>query len=99
MIVSDPCGFLHSVQGHVEEQRADHPTLRSSLLGRGEPAAIHDPGLQPLTDQSPGGEGAESGHEPGVVDAVERRRQVRVEYPHTLRVLPVKRGVDRPIAS
>ncbi|NHI05735.1 hypothetical protein STPH2_1098 [Streptomyces sp. KO7888] len=31
-----------------------------------------------------------------MVDTVERRRQVCVEHPRTLRVLPVERGVDGP---
>ena len=95
-VVADPCGFLHPVQGHVEEQWADHSPLRSPGLGWGEPASIHGPGHEPLPDQTPGGEGAERGHQPVVVDAVERRRQVRVEHPHTLRVLPVERAVDGP---
>ncbi|MEY9997370.1 hypothetical protein ABIE67_009489 [Streptomyces sp. V4I8] len=38
-VIADPCGFLHSVQGHVEEQRANHPLLaefppRSGRTGR-----------------------------------------------------------------
>ncbi|MER7694946.1 transposase, partial [Streptomyces sp. NPDC097610] len=46
----------------------DHSALRSSRLGRGEPSSIHGPGLQSLPDQSPGGESAERGHQPFMVD-------------------------------
>ena len=58
-----PCGrrgstgprrLLQPVQGHVHHQRADHPALGSSLLGRGEPAVLDHARLQPLRDQRPG---------------------------------------------
>ena len=42
------------------------------------------------------GEGADLVEEMLVVDAVERRRQVRVQDPLTVRVFPVHRLVDRP---
>ena len=42
-----------------EQHRADHPALRSSLLGRGEPALLDHAAVSQPGDQSPGGERAE----------------------------------------
>ena len=61
-------------QPHLQPTRSTHnvrpscrtPTLGSSLLGRGEPTAVDHSSLQPLLDQSPGGEPAERGQQ--VVD-------------------------------
>ena len=53
--------------------RSHHSALRSSLLGRNEPAPLHHAGGQPPGNHSPGGEGAEMIQQPVVVDAVERR--------------------------
>src|ERR1017187_9269551 len=52
-----------------------HPALRSSLLGRGEPAIFDHARLQPLRDHSPGGERAELAEDVGMVNPVKRRRQ------------------------
>ena len=94
LAVADPGGVLHPVQGNVQQRRGDHPALRGSLLGRGEPTVLDHARLQPLRDQSPGGERAEHGQKVVMVDAVERRRQIRVEHPPALRVLALQRQVD-----
>ena len=71
--VADSGGFFHPVQRNVQQQRADHPTLRSALLSRGEPALLDHASSQPPGDHAPPGEGAEVSQQPLVVDAVERR--------------------------
>ena len=95
-VVADPGGLLQPVQGHVKQQRTDHPALRGSLLGRGEPAAIDHSRPQPLPDPVPGWERAERGQQTFMINSVECRRQVGVEYPHPLRVLALQRGIDGP---
>ena len=90
------------MQGHVQQQRADHPALGSSLLGRGEPAVLDHPRLQPSGDQFPGRERAELAEQVMMVDPVERRRQVRVEYPPPGRVgalADLVDGLDRVMAA
>ena len=81
LLVSDPGGLFHPVQSNVQQHRAYHPALRSSLLGRGEPTVLDHTCLQPPGDQSPGGERAELAEQVVMIDSVERRRQVRVEHP------------------
>lgn len=73
----------------------DHPALRGALLGRCEPAAVHHSRLQPAPDEFPGGEGSELVQEVVVIDAVERRCQIRVEHPHPLGPWALASGVDR----
>ena len=51
--VADSGGVFHPVQRDVQQQRADHPALRSSLLGRGEPALLDHAGLQPSARSVP----------------------------------------------
>ena len=94
--VADPGGCFHPVQSNVQQQRADHPALRSSLLGRGEPAVLDHARLQPLRDQSPGGERAELRRAGG------RGRCGRTPPPGPRRaptaawaLLPLQRRVDR----
>src|SRR3954447_25677933 len=70
--VADSSGFLHPVQRNVEQHRADHPALRSSLLGRGKPSLLDHAGAQPPGNHSPGGKRGQMSQSPGVVDAVER---------------------------
>ena len=65
---------------------ADHPTLRSTFFGGGEPAALDHPGVQPLPYHSPGGERAKRGTDVTMVEPVERRLQVAVQHPQALRV-------------
>src|SRR5664279_2689867 len=69
--------LFHPVESNVEEQRADRPALRSSLLGRGEPTFLDHARLEPVGDKSPGWERAELVQEVGVINAVERPRQIR----------------------
>ncbi len=100
--VSDPCGLLHPVQRDVQQQGADHPALRSSLLGRRELPCLHHSRLEPCPDRSPCGERAELGQEPVVIDAVERSGQIGVEYPSTLCALTAQRledGLDGVVAA
>ncbi|MFH8477016.1 hypothetical protein [Streptomyces sp. NPDC018000] len=97
-LVLAPGGLFHPVESDVQ-QRADHTALRSSLLGRCEPAAVDHTGLQPAPDQVPGGELSDGGSQVVVVDAVERRRQVRVQHPQTLRGLALHVQKIAPIAS
>ena len=91
------------MEGDVQEQRADHPTLGSSLLGRGEPLALLEHArLQPGADQVPAGKRAEHGEKVVVVDSVERRGQVRVQHPQPFRVLAahrVEQGLDRVLTA
>src|SRR5674476_37872 len=99
--VADPSGLLHPVESDVEKQRADHPALRSSLLGGGEPTFLDHARLEPVGDQSPGWERAEHAQEVVVVDPVERPRQIRVEDPPSLGVRTlgnVEDGIDRVMA-
>src|SRR2546421_4366081 len=92
--VADPCGLLHPVQRHVQQQGADHPALWSPLQGRGELALLHPPRLQPCPDRFPCREGAEPGQKLVVIDVVERPGQVGVEDPLALRALAVQRRED-----
>ena len=93
-VVPDPGGGLHAVQSNIQQQRADHPALRSALLGRGEPAILDHARRQPLPDQFPGGERAQRPQDVIMVEPVECRRQVGVEHPQTFRVGAAGRRVD-----
>jgi len=73
----------------------DHPALRSTFLGGGEPAVLDHPGLQPLPHHSPSGERAQRGTDVHMVEPVERRLQVGVQHPQTLRVGAAGHRVDR----
>jgi site-specific DNA recombinase len=74
----------------------DHAALGSSLPGRRESLArLEHPGRQPCPDHVPGGERSDGVKEPGVIDLVERRRQVSVENPHPLGARPLADGIDR----
>ena len=53
------------------------------------------PAFEPSAHHSPGGEHAQRLADVIVVEPVERRRQVGVERPQTLRVSAAGRGVDR----
>ena len=76
--------------------RSHHAALGSSLPGWREPLArFEHPGLQPALDHAPGGKRPERLEEPGVIDLVERRRQVGVKNPHPLGARPLADGVDR----
>ena len=57
--IAGPCGLLDTVQSNVQQRRADHPTLRGSLLGRGELFLLDHTGGQPLPDLFPCGKQAE----------------------------------------
>jgi hypothetical protein len=85
--VAGPCGLLHPVQRHVQQQGADHPPLGSPLQRRGELPLVHHPGLQPCPDRSPCREGPEAGQKLVVIDVVERPGQIGVEDPPTFRAL------------
>ncbi len=71
--IAHSSGLLHPVPRDVEQHRADHPALWSSLHDRGEPALLDHTGRQPPGNHCPGGERAEVGKQPLMVDAVERR--------------------------
>jgi len=91
--------ILKPVQCDVQQQGADDTALRSPLLGGREPLArFEHPGFQPVPDHVPGGERPERLKKPGVVDAIERRRQVRIQYPGPLRGL-LAGGLDRVLAA
>ena len=96
-------GLFQPVEGDVQEQRADHPALGSSLLGWGEPLALLEHArLQPGADHVPCGKRAEHGEKVVVVDSVERRGQVRVQDPQPFRVLAahrVEQGLDRVLTA
>ena len=91
------------MQGDVQEQGADHAALRSSLVGRCEPfARLEHTRLQPIANHFPGREWPDHRHQVGMIDSIERRRQVSVENPLTLRGLALQRlvdGLDRIVAS
>jgi len=72
-----------------------HPTLRGPLVGGGESALLDHASSQPSGDKPPCGEGAQMCQQPLMIDAVERCRQVRVEYPLTLGPAALERPVDR----
>ncbi len=79
-----------------------HPALGSSLLGRGEPPVLDHARPQPLLDHSPCGERAELGENMGMIETVERCRQVCVEHPPSLRAFTVGDvvdGLDRVMAA
>jgi site-specific DNA recombinase len=56
---------------------SDHPALRSSLLGAGQPTVLDHARLQPRADHSPGGEGAEHRHQVVVTDPVKGTHDTR----------------------
>src|SRR5207245_659594 len=58
-LIPNPCGLLQPMERDVHQQRADHTTLWSSLLGRRERSAFDHPGFQPARDRAPGGERSE----------------------------------------
>ena len=64
--------MVERVEVNIRQQRADHPALRSSLLGRGQPAPLDHTGLEPLPDKSPRGERAKGSQETVMVNPVER---------------------------
>lgn len=73
-------GVFHAVKSNVQQQRADHPALRRSLVGRGETLAMFEhTRLQPAADHSPGGEPTEHHEKVVVIDVVERRCEVLFE--------------------
>ena len=95
-------GRLHPVQGDVQQHRADHTALRSSLLGAVQPTLLDHARLQPLRDHSPGGERAEHGQNVVVGDAVERPGQVCVQRPQASRASALDDlvdGLDRVMAA
>ena len=77
-VVPDPGGLFHAVQCHVHQAGAAHPALWDSLPGRGEPAVLQHARLEPLADQSPGGEGSQRGEDVLVAEPVEGRLQVGI---------------------
>jgi site-specific DNA recombinase len=72
----------------------EHPTLRSSLHGGGEPPVLDHARLQPAGDHSPAGKGPQRREQVIVIDAVERRFQVRVKHPQAFGVPAARRRVD-----
>jgi site-specific DNA recombinase len=79
--------------------RSHHTALRGSLLGRREALTRLDhPGGQPPLDHPLRGERTERVEQPGMIDSVERGRQVGVQYPRSPGTWPVERdiqGTDR----
>jgi hypothetical protein len=73
----------------------NHPALRSSLLGAGQPAVLDHARLQPLPDHLPGGERADLVEDVIVADPVKRPGQVRVEHPQAPRALALGELIDR----
>ena len=94
-VVADSGGLLHPVQSDVQQHRADHTALRSSLLGAVQPTVLDHASLQPLRDHSPRGERAEHRQNVVVGDAVERPCEVCVQRPQPLRVLALGGVEDR----
>src|SRR6202011_5404045 len=72
LVISDSRSLLHPMEGHVQQQRGNDPTLWGSLLGRSESPFVDHARFQPSLDQSPCWETAESAENVGVVDPVER---------------------------
>ena len=97
------CGLFQPMECDVEQQRADHPALWSSLLGGGEPVpGFEHARLQPAADHVPAGKRAEHGQKVVMVDPVERRGQVGVEDPQPLGVRDAERaeqGLDRVLTA
>src|ERR1035441_10842410 len=76
-LVTAPGGLLQPVQRDVQQARADHAALRSSLRGWREALArLEHARLQPAPDHVPGRERSESSEKMIMIDAVrsEERR-------------------------
>lgn len=69
------------MQGHVQQQGADDPALRGALHRVGERALFHHTGPQPPPDLLAPREEADRVHQVLVADAIESRRQIRIENP------------------
>src|SRR4051812_29420795 len=78
------------MESNVEQEGTDHAALRCSFLGGGETLLLDDSGFQPSGDHSSCRKGSQHLNEVNVIDAVECRCQVRVQYPLPLRGLPVR---------
>jgi hypothetical protein len=77
-VVADSGGLLHPMQGHVHQQRADHPTLRATPLGGGQETLIEHARTQPMSDQPSGREGPQHPEQMIMIEVVERGRQIGV---------------------
>ncbi len=82
------------MQSGVQQQRADHTALRSSLLGAMQPALLDHASLQPLPDHPPRGKRAKLAEDMEVGDAVKRLCQVGVQHPPPFRALALNGLVD-----
>lgn len=74
--------------------RSHHPALWSSLHRRNEPTGIDRSCCEPLRDLFPGWEPAERLKKEAMVDTVERRGQISIEDPPSLRVGTLQRQID-----
>jgi hypothetical protein len=93
--LADSGRFLQPMQRDVQQQRTDHPALRSSLLGRRESLARFEHARpQPVPDHSPAGKRSDRGKQPVMVDPVERGAEVRVQHPQAFRGLAAGHHVD-----
>src|SRR5262249_40078852 len=81
-------GGLHAVQRNVQQQRANHPTLRRTGRGVVKDAIFEDTRPEPLPDEFPTGSVAEGPQEEVLVDVVEGPRDVRIYH----RLLPPVRA-------
>jgi len=81
----------------------DHAALRGSLHGRREAlSCLEHARLQPFADHVPGRERPDRGEKTIMIDAVERRGQVRVQRPHApghRALARVEDGRDRVVAA
>lgn len=102
-MVTNSSGLLQSARRDAQEHGTDHAAPGSSLLGRREPLTwFEHPRFPPVGNHLPRGEVPEGIQQPGVIDPIERRRQVRTQDPHALRVLTAQgadRGLDRVTAA
>jgi hypothetical protein len=80
--------------GYRLRLRCHDPALRGPLLGRSEPTVVDHTCFEPLLDEPPRREATEGGEKMRVIDAVERRCQVRVEHPAPLSGLAPHGGED-----
>jgi hypothetical protein len=99
--IRDSQGLLHAMEGDVQQQRTDHPTLRHTGVRGIEHLFFHVPRFEPLLDQLPCGKVANGLHEGRMSDIVEGPFDVRIHDPWPGRVGPcqAKKLFNRVVTS
>jgi hypothetical protein len=71
ILTEEPQRASMAPQGDVHQHGADDAALRGAVQGWGESAVVEQAGLPPPLDHSPGGEPAQLGEQPGMIDSVD----------------------------